>query len=59
MEPYYCDRSTKIGKILDHFKQGYTHMAIVCDDPKWITEQAHKIMMMIRKDKEEEKKNLE
>lgn len=47
-EPYFCERGTKIGAILDHFKQGYTHMAIVCLDAKNMTEKAHEIMIKLR-----------
>jgi len=32
--PFYCENDTKIGRVLDYFKNGKTHMAIVCKNAK-------------------------
>jgi len=45
---YYCESNMKIGKILDYFKKGHTHMAIVCKSSQRMTEFATEVLKKVK-----------
>lgn len=47
-KPFFVENSTKIGSILKTFKLGYSHLAIVCSDPRFMHIQTNLIMNTIK-----------
>mmetsp|Transcript_10846 Transcript_10846/g.8061 ORF Transcript_10846/g.8061 Transcript_10846/m.8061 type:complete len:206 (-) Transcript_10846:782-1399(-) len=45
----YLEPTTPLGTVLNSFKAGYTHMAIVCDDAKILAEEAELLLDAINK----------
>jgi hypothetical protein len=46
--PIYADPSATVGNMLNIFKEGSAHLAIVCDDPERLVEETNILLDAIK-----------